>query len=198
MVVTVSGNPVLKPTWSSNPKELWYAGYPAWEQPVTGKVNGIDVCQNLQGTYGVEADVWVTPNVTGISLLSVHRQSVETGISDSVVAFGVFTNDRVELMVRNNGKDTKIPCISGLWKSGQFNKLTFIINGDDGTVLPFINGQFAVENPDMIPKVRVDGGYKGAFNDAHGGLQRSITDQKDALPQGTMVIDGNFRVFRVK
>jgi hypothetical protein len=190
-VMKVTTQTPVELPWGPGP---WQAGYPAW---FNFHANGDGYVSIIPQTAGVQADVWVDPQIDHASLLSVHRKPASSDVIRSVAGMEIHNHDQITVIGRdNNGKDTRVPCISGLFKPGEWNTFMFLVDVRTGRVLPFINGKFALGSIDAAPIVPVNDEIPGSFSDAHAGINfNSPTNSWSMIPEGEVVYNDNFRVF---
>lgn len=190
-VMKVTAQTPVELSWSPGP---WQAGYPGW---FNFHANGDGYVGIIPQTAGVQADIWVDPQIDSASLLSVHRKPVSSDVIRSVAGMEIHNHDQITVLGRdNNGKDSRVPCIPGLFKPGEWNTFMFLIDVRTGRVLPFINGKFALESIDDAPSVPVNDEIPGSFSDAHGGINfNSPTNSWPMIPEGAVVYNDNFKVF---
>jgi hypothetical protein len=191
-VLKVTAQTPVELPWGPGP---WQAGYPCW---INFHANGDGYVSIIPGSAGIQVDVFVDTQIDSASLLSVHRMRSNSPISMSVAALEIHNHGDITVLGRDdNGYDTRVQCLRGLFRPGEWNTLMLVIDVSTGRVLPFINGRFALSSSEDAPIVPVNSVIPGSFSDGHPGINfhRPPEGTWPMIPASLSVLNGNFMVF---
>lgn len=187
MKATIRGGPVQHLDWGSS---LWWRnGYPDWTY-------GYPV-QLVQAPCAIQVDVYKSPDLTDVGLLGVHRINVRTEDRISVSGFEIY-GDNLVLVVRDGeGRDQRVSLRHGIWKPQAWNTLRLVFE-QDGTVLPYVNGQLAYEKSSDTLRVPVDADHPAGFVDGHAGIIWANDNKASGPKEGQYLLNDNFVVLEYR
>ncbi len=185
--ITITGGPVVHPEWG-NPNIQWWAGEYYW----TYNTN-----ENLKAPAAIQVDLLKSLELGG-SFLSVHRKNKVTGDTISVAAIEIDPIDQgIKLLARDgSGNNTRVYLRRDLFRSGQWNTIRIEFR-PDGTIIPFINGQYGYPDDQVPLEVPVDAEHDSGFMDGHAGYLNGIDANSNFRPRvGAWLLNRNFVVER--